>query len=188
MYSRECEKCKVVYCSKCKQLYMKRLSRKRWMHAFCIENGKVNKYPHRMQKKGVIEEKKRCIEGGKVNKNPNRMKKLEVMEKRARVLEREERFEDALRIYLHLAEIIMPMSRSDLKFASKLDRILSRAENLKQPIYVRLSSDEKLQLIRNENDEEWMYRKGTKWRKLGKRSVVVDKKRSNKKTAAFIFF
>ena len=28
MYSRECEKCKMAYCSKCKKLHMKRLSRK----------------------------------------------------------------------------------------------------------------------------------------------------------------
>ena len=95
-------------------------------------------------------------------------------EKEARILEREGQYEDAMNRYMRSAEIIIPVSKSNLEFISKIDRLLSRAENLKRPIYVRFASKDKERLIRSENDEEWIYRRGNKWRKLGTRSEVVD--------------
>lgn len=181
MYSRECEKCKMAYCSKCKKLHMKRLSRKRWVHIRDCGIYDARKRVVKHRRDNSTKKKVHHHKTVKIKKNQKRIqedsgetaKKVQLVEKEARRLEREERFDDALRKYLCAAEMIISNKR-DPKLVSKLDRILSRAENLKRPIYVRLSSKEKVRLIRNKEDKEWTYRKGKNWRKLGKRSVVVD--------------
>ena len=180
MYSRECEKCKMAYCSKCKKSHMKRLERKRWAHRDCGIYDSRKRIP-KNRRNDSTKKKVHHHKTVKIKKNQKRIqedsgetaKKVQLAEKEARRLEREERFDDALRKYLCAAEMIISNKR-DPKLVSKLDRILSRAENLKRPIYVRLSSKEKVRLIRNKEDKEWTYRKGKNWRKLGKRSVVVD--------------
>eukprot|EP00938_MAST-03A_sp_MAST-3A-sp1_P006751 g6751.t1 len=192
----------MAYCSKCKKSHMKRLERKRWAHRDCgiydsrkripknrrnnstkkkvhhHETTKKKVHHHKTTKKKVHHHKttKKKVHHHKtqtvVKKNQNETeKKVQLVEREARRLESEERFDEALRKYLCAAEMMIS-NKKDPKLVSKLDRILSRAENLKRPIYVRLSSKEKVRLIRNEG--KWTYRKGKNWRKLGNRSVVVD--------------